>query len=257
MRIAIARAIASGQSADELAQDMGLPSAWRGVDLNKPPAVAGSVAQSAAPRAAAAQDTTRPIPPDWAKEIIPIAMAREATARVVVLDREPTALGGLELPSWARAMKPSAVYGPIDVTSPTLQASTQKWILIFWFTGTVQIVRAGTVLCVVPITIFRLGPPKEAQIDAGSAWIAVNPLVASAPAGSFAGVAVQSGKVASDHPMAVSSGVINLPAGASLSLRLVPSPSPAWASRVPGGRYGPGVHHGRFPGFGFAGNHVR
>src|SRR5215472_9560821 len=201
VRIAVARAIASGQSADQLALDLGLPQAWRGIDLSKPPAMARAAQKaSAVPPAPAA-------PPDWAKQIVPIALAKETSARVVVLDREPTALGGLELPAWARALKPSATYGPITVTSPTLQTTTQKWIIIFWFTGTVEIVRSGAVLCVVPITIFKLGPPPtEAHIDSGSAWIAVNPFDPAAPAGSFAGIAVQSGQVASDHPLVVSSG---------------------------------------------------
>ena len=40
VRIAIARAVASGQSADELSTALGLPASWQGIDLSKPPAVA-------------------------------------------------------------------------------------------------------------------------------------------------------------------------------------------------------------------------
>ena len=88
VRIAIARAIASGQSADQLAMDLGMPSAWRGVDLNKPPAIAGRTAQADAQAAPAPQPAAaRPAPPSWAKEIVPIALAKKTTARVVVLDR--------------------------------------------------------------------------------------------------------------------------------------------------------------------------
>ena len=39
VHIAIARAIASGQSADQLAADLGIPSAWQGINLSKPPTV--------------------------------------------------------------------------------------------------------------------------------------------------------------------------------------------------------------------------
>jgi hypothetical protein len=226
VRIALAQAIASGQSADQLATDLGLPSAWRGVDLSRPPSVSLANRQPAVPPPPAASASASP--PDWAAKIIPIALAKKTTARIVVLDREPTALGGLEMPAWARALKPSATYGPITVSSPTLQATTQKWIIIFWFTGTVELVRDGIVLCVVPISIFELGPPPtQARITSGSAWIAVNPFDAAAPAGSFAGIAVQSGQIASDHPLVVSSGVINLPLAASLTLNVVPSPLPA------------------------------
>lgn len=258
VRIAVARAIASGQGADQLAQDFGWPSGWRGVDLKKPPTIARTAAQPGAqpdsgpqPAASTAQETPRASAPDWAKEIVPIALAKPTSTRVVVLDREPTALGGLELPAWARALKPSAVYGPIMVTSPTFQAATQKWIVTFWFTGTVEIVRAGTVLCVVPITIFKLGPPPtHAQIDSGSAWIAVNPFVASVPAGSFAGIAVQSGQISSDHPLVVSSGAINLPAGASLSLHLLLSPLPAGHPGFPASVTAPSFVSVTFPGSG-------
>lgn len=250
VRIAIARAIASGQSADQLAQDLGLPSAWRGINLKQAPAIARTAAQPSAAAVPAPEQTARASAPDWAKQILPIALAKETAARVVVLDREPTALAGLELPSWARALKPSATYGPITVTSPTLQSTTQKWILIFWFTGTVEIVRAGTVLCVVPITIFRLIPPTAAQIDSGSAWIAVNPYDASAPAGSFAGIAVQSGTVTSDHPLVVSSGVIDLPAGSSLSLHLLLSPLPAGNPGFPSSVTAPNSISVNFPGSG-------
>jgi hypothetical protein len=225
VRIAIARAIASGQSADQLAADLGVPSAWRGIDLAKPPAVAtASPAKAAGP---AEPVTARPaLPPDWAATIIPLALAKELTTRVVVLDREPTALGGLELPAWARALTPSASYGPITVSTADLQVNPEKWILIFTFTGTVEFVRAGTVLCVVPVSILEFGPPTQASVLSGSAWIAVNPFDSSAPAGSFAGVAVQSGQITSDQAFSVATGVVTVPAGASLSIGLVPSPLP-------------------------------
>ena len=84
VRIALARAIASGQSADQIAADLGVPSAWQGIDLSKPPAitlanatattnaVAGSANTAAAPAkteelVAKPVATTTPLPPpDWA-----------------------------------------------------------------------------------------------------------------------------------------------------------------------------------------------
>jgi hypothetical protein len=37
VRVALAMAIASGQSADEIANDFRVPAAWRGIDLSNPP----------------------------------------------------------------------------------------------------------------------------------------------------------------------------------------------------------------------------
>ncbi len=253
VRIAIARAVASGQSADELSTALGLPASWQGIDLSKPPAVAlGSAANNAAPVAASiVQSAPQPIspaaPPDWIAEIIPLALAKETVTRVVILDREPTALGGLERPAWARALSPSAIYGPVAVTNASLQASTTAWILVFHFTETVEFVRAGTVLCVVPLNILLFGPPTQASIASGSAWIAVNPFDASAPAGSFAGLTIQSGEITCDQPFTITSGVVDLPASATIDLTLAPAPSPAGPSGFPATVTAPGKISVRFP----------
>jgi len=231
VRIALARAIASGQSADQIAADLGIPTPWRGIDLTNPPSVglANPKAAPAAPVVTAAVAAKPALassasPPNWAAAIIPLALAKDVTTRIVVLDHEPSALGGLELPVWARALRPAATIGPITVSTPNLQLNALKWILIFTFTGTVEFVRGGTVLCVVPVSILEFGPPTDARITAGSAWIAVNPFDASAPAGSFAGITVHSGHIASDQPFSIATGVVTVPTGASLSITLVPAP---------------------------------
>jgi hypothetical protein len=229
VHIAVARAIASGQSADQLSSDLGLPSGWQKIDLAAPPALVASAPHAAAP----APPTSQPAPPDWAGKIVPLALAKETLTRVVVLDREPTALGGLERPAWARALSPSATYGPITVVSAQLQVNTLKWIQIYNFTETVEFVRAGSVLCVVPISIFHFGSPTHANIVSGSAWITVNPFDASAPAGSFAGLAVQSGAISCNQPMTFAAAAVDVPAGATLDLTLFPSPSPAGPAGFP------------------------
>jgi len=76
----------------------------------------------------------------------------------------------------------------------------------------------------VPVSILSFGPPTEASVNAGSAWIAANPFDASAPAGSFAGIAIESGTISSDQAFSVASDVVTVPAGASLSITLVPVP---------------------------------
>ncbi len=240
VRIALTRAIASGQSADQIASDLGVPTAWQGIDLSKPPTIvlANPAGQSAAPAAGSAPAAkpalaSPPTPPDWAAAIIPLALAKDITTRVVMLDHEPSALGGLELPAWARALSPSATIGPFTVSTPNLQVNAFKWIIIFTFSGTVEFVRGGTVLCVVPISILSFGAPSEASITSGSAWIAVNPFDATAPAASFAGVAVESGKVSSDQHFSVASGVVTVPTGASLSISLVPAHAAAGPAGFP------------------------
>jgi len=243
VRIALARAIASGQSADQIAADLGVPSVWQGIDLSKPPAITLAnvpATTNAAPAPATTQElvtkpaVTMPLtPPDWAAGIVPLALAQDVTTRVVVLDQEPSALGGLGLPAWARALKPSSTIGPITVSTPALQLSTQKWIIIFRFTGTLEFVRGGTVLCVVPASIVSFGLPTEATVDAGSAWIAANPFDASAAAGSFAGITVASGTITSDQAFSVASDVATVPVGASLTITLVPAPVHAGQAGFP------------------------
>jgi hypothetical protein len=235
VRIAIARAVASGQSADQIAADLGAPAAWQGIDFSRTAqSGTGSAAPSGTSTAKALPASGAPASvPDWIGKTVPLALAKDITTRVVVLDREPTALGGLEGPAWARALKPAAIYGPVALSSPGLQVNTSKFIITFVFTETVEFVRSGNVLCVLPLSIFHFGSPNQASIVSGSAWIAVNPFDASAPAGSFAGVTVQSGQVICDQPITISAGVATIPAAANLGLSLAPAPQPAGPNGFP------------------------
>ena len=256
VRIAMARAIASGQSADQLTTDLAVPAVWLGIDLSKPPGITlglpatGDAAAPAAPSSSPKElepSAVQPSVPSWISEIVPIALAKETVTRVAVLDREPTALGGLERPQWARALSPSATYGPIAVASAGLQVSASKWIQIYNFTETVEFVRSGTVLCVVPVSVFHFISPILGNIVSGSAWIAVNPFDASAPAGSFAGMTIQSGQISCDQPLSLTAGVVNVPATATLDLTLVPSPAPAGPAGFPATVTAPGKISIGFP----------
>src|SRR5882757_8036674 len=248
--IAIARAVASGQGADQLAKDLGVPAGWQGITLSKRPPVASDVTSPAAGPDAPTpklKGTVHAPAPDWIATIMPLALAKNITTRVVVLDREPTALGGLERPAWARALSPSATYGPITAISSDLQIKTLKWIQVFNFTETVEFVRAGSVLCVLPLSIFHFGSPTHAGIVSGSAWIAVHPFVSSAPADSFAGITVQSGEITSDQPLGLGPTVVNVPAGATISLSLVLAPSAAGSAGSPATVVAPGKISVTFP----------
>ena len=225
VHLALSRAVASGQSADQLARDLSMPIGWGGVDLTKAP----FTKQAEAETALGSTYTEPPLESHqtenaaWIARVIPDTLPNRAITRVVVLDREPTALGGLELPTWARALKHSAIYGPITSTATDLHIKTPKWILIYSFTEIVEFVRQGTVLCVVPVSIFHFGPPNKATIVSGSAWIAAHPFVSTAPADSFAGLTVQSGLITSDEPLTFSGTTVTVPKDATLEITLVPT----------------------------------
>ncbi len=228
VRIAIARAVASGQDASQLAHELNTPAGWQSVDFSKPPVPQSPVASPQKTVADAAIATTPPpaatsLPPEWIATIVPIALSRNISSRVLVLDREPTALGGLERPAWARALSPAATYGPVTVANSLLQTTTTKWIQIFHFVETVEFVRGSTVLCVIPLSIFTSGSQTQASIFAGSAWLAAQPFVASAPADGFAGVTIQSGELTCDQALTFGGTTVSVPAGATLNLSLAPS----------------------------------
>ena len=237
VRLAVTRAIASGQDASQLARDLSAPAGWQSIDLSKPPITAKPGATAAPGPTATAQLLTAPsvaaTPPDWAATVIPVALAKQVSSRVAVLDREPTALGGLELPTWARALSPAATYGPVVVNNPGLQITTTKWIQVFIFVETVQFVRGTTVLCVLPLSIFDTGSSTHANIFSGSVWLAAQPFAATAPADGFAGIAVQSGSLDCDQPLTFGSTTVTVPTTANLSLSLVPAASAAGPAGFP------------------------
>jgi hypothetical protein len=251
VRLALARAVASGQDADQLAASLSLPAGWSGIDLSKPPPVAASTAITPASKPAPEQ-VTKAATPEWVTKVAPLAVASTTTTRVVVLDREPTALAGLELPAWARALSPSAVYGPLTAIGTGLQLQTPKWIIVFNFTETVEIVRGGVVLAVVPISKLQLIGESQANILSGSAWIAAHPFVATAPADSFAGLTIQSGEISSNHPLTFANGTVTIAAGAEVTLTLVPAPSAAGPANFPAKIQAPGAIKIVFPATGDA-----
>jgi hypothetical protein len=255
VQIALARAIASGQSADQLAGDLGTPAGWQSVDFSKTASGLrrGTAATPAAAASAAKLPPALPVTPAaWIGKVVPIALAKNITTRVAVLDREPTALGGLERPAWARAQSPSATYGPISVTSANLQVTAQKWIQVFRFTEVVEFVRSGSVLCVVPISIIHLGNPTQVAIFSGSAWIAAQPFASAAPADGFAGIAIKSGELTSDQPLTFSGATVTIPANATVSLSLIPATSPGGPSGFPASVTAPGKISVTFPASGTA-----
>ncbi|MGB7355949.1 MAG: hypothetical protein WBD06_19735 [Acidobacteriaceae bacterium] len=251
-QIAIARAVASGQSADQLAADLGALAGWQGINTSQAPAGFQSGPTASNLTAAKPSATSPPVPPAWIGAIVPIALAKDVSTRVAILDREPTALGGMERPAWARALAPAATYGPISVSSASYQIVAEKWIQVFNFTETVEFVRSGSVLCVLPLSIFHFGSPTQAGILAGSAWIAAQPFASAAPADGFAGIAIQSGELTSDQALTFTSTTVTVPATASLSLTLVPALPPGGPAGFPATISAPGKISVSFPATGSA-----
>jgi hypothetical protein len=234
-QIAIARAIASGQSAQEIATALATPSGWENI-LHRS-ALQQSSAEPTPPKAAQAAKphiSSLSAGAAWSDQIVSLALAKEINTRVAVVDRAPTALGGLELPVWARALSPSAIYGPVTTDAiPALTSLATKWIIVFNFIEMVEFVRAGQVLCVVPLNALHIGSPKQATIRAGSAWIAAPPLAPAAPTDAFAGIAIQSGELVSDEPLPFGGTTVNVPSTATLQLSLAPVPMPAGPAGFP------------------------
>ena len=257
VRIAIARAIASGQDAGQLALDLNTPAGWQSVDFSKPPIPAKpgtTTTQSAmdsamvtTPAAASAK-----APPEWISTIVPVALAKAVSSRVLVLDREPTALGGLERPAWARALSPAATYGPVTIVNDLLQVTTTKWIHVFNFVEAVQFVRGTTVLCVLPISSSVTGSQTKAGISAGSAWMAAQPFAAAAPADGFAGITIQSGELTCDQALTFGGTMVTVPAGAILNLSLAPTVPTAGPAGFPAKVTAPTKIDATFPASGAA-----
>ncbi len=230
----------SGQDPDQLAKDLSTPAGWQSVDFSKPPILTKAGAPPAQPPTLTPDaltptppDATASTPPEWISTIVPIALKKNVSSRVVVLDHEPTALGGLELPAWARALSPAATYGPVTVVSAQLKTTTTKWILPFHFIETVQFVRGSTVLCVLPLSSLSSGSGTSATIFAGSAWLAAQPFVSSAPSDGYAGIAIQSGELSCDESLTFGSTTVTVPASATLSLSLVPAVEAAGPAGFP------------------------
>jgi hypothetical protein len=251
LRIALAVAVASGQDADQLAKDLGTPPGWENLDPTRIPAPPAGGITAPVP-AAEAKGLPQPVPPDWIGKVVPIALASTDSLRVAVLNGEPTALGGLERPPWARAMKPSATYGPISVTGTDLNVTSTKWIQVFQIIETVQVINSvSTVLCVVKVAVPIFGPPlKQLSVLAGSAWVAAHPLCPPAPADGFAGITIQSGELSCDQVFTLGAGTLNVPAGATLTLSLTATPSPAGAPGAPAKVTAPTTFTFVFPAFG-------
>src|SRR5258708_37505797 len=86
--IAIARAVASGQSDDQLADDLGVPAGWQGITLSKrAPAASDVISPAAGPDAPTpnVKGTGHAPAPDWIAAIMPLALSKTITTRVDVL----------------------------------------------------------------------------------------------------------------------------------------------------------------------------
>jgi len=213
VRIALARAIASGQDATQLGQELSTESIWLGVDLK---AVARPTTQPAGPTAPVAP------PPAWALAAAQAAVQASSALRVAVLDRDPTTFTSLSLPVWAIGQKPAASYGPVSVENTQAQLTVRKWIIVYIIpVQMVSFIRGATTLFVAPFA--ATGSAKEVTLAAGSVWINVVSFASGAPANSFAGIAEQSGTIICDQALALGGETVTVPAGATLALTVTPA----------------------------------
>jgi len=135
----------------------------------------------------------------------------------------------LAVPAWANGVEQGKTYGPlidqlglgnIVVTVPVTASKT------FSYAG------AASGFGVLPVS----GAPASATsltLGAGSVWFAATLLVATAPAGSFAGFRISGGTLTSTAAITLQSGAYVVPAGATLTLQATLAP-PAPGTGTPG-----------------------
>jgi len=213
VRVALARAIASGQDPTQLGQELSAQSTWLGVDLK---AAARPTAQPPDQRASAAP------PPAWALAAAQAALQAGSAMRVAALDRDPSTVISLNLPVWAIGQRPATSYGPISIENSQAQLTVQKWIIVYIIpVQMVSFVRGSTTLLVAPFA--ATGSAKEITVAPGSVWVNVESFASGAPANSFAGIAEQNGKITCDEALVLGGATVTVPAGATLTLTLTPA----------------------------------
>src|SRR5271169_38705 len=109
-RVDLARAIASGQDAQQLARDLSTPGAWLGLDLKQ---AAGAPPTTTTAEAAAPGAMAPTAPPAWATAAAQAAVQAKSALRVIALDRDPSGISRLSLPAGALGQQAVATYGPL------------------------------------------------------------------------------------------------------------------------------------------------
>ena len=212
-RDALARAIASGQDAGQLGQDLAAQGSWLGVDLK---AATGAMTQ---PETGTAPVTA---PSAWARVAAQAAVQAGSALRVAVLDRDPSAVSSLSLPAWAVGQKPAGSYGPVSVEDPGAQLTVSKWINTYIVPARmVSFVQGGTSLFVAPVA--GTGSVTSVTLAAGSAWINVASFAGGAQPNSFAGIAGRGGSITCDQALALGGSTVIVPDAATLTLTVDPA----------------------------------
>jgi hypothetical protein len=216
VRAVLAQAIASGQDAAELGQDLSSPGPWFAVHWQTP-----ATTTSTTVAAASAETITVPA---WAKDAAHAAVKAGAALRVAILDRDPASITDLSLPPAFRGQKPAKTYGPISVVSNDKQLTLRKWVSAYLITiQMVRFVRNKTTLFVAPLG--ASGNQTQVTLAAGSVWIRAASFDSSAPADAYAGLRIKGGSLASDIPLSFAGATVDVPVGADVTLAVTPLPS--------------------------------
>jgi hypothetical protein len=140
------------------------------------------------------------------------------------------------VPSWANGLQSSGSLGPFKDA-----ASRDVWIDLFPIVRQVSLVRVagGAPFMTLPVEIFvhLPGPPSPAltyDVPAGSLWFASQLLDASAPAGSWTGIAVAGGTVTFSGPVTGTGTEVVVPSGVTVSLSVSTAPQPPGTGTGPG-----------------------
>ena len=213
VRVALARAIATGQDAAQLAQELSAPGPWLPVQLNSATDPSG--------RSSSPASTKKTKLPSWIAAAAETAVKASTVLRVAVLDRDPDWVSRLGQPATVRGQKASATYGPITIVSADQRFTLQKWVIVYLVpVQMVSFVRGTTTLLVAPIA--AAGKRTKVALASGSVWLNVGSFAAGAPDDSYAGLAIQDGSLTSDVPLDFSAATVSVPAGANFKITVTP-----------------------------------
>lgn len=217
-RADLARAIASGQDAGQLAGDLSTPGVWLGADLKTAAGLTPPASPQEFPQAMAGAAPS----PAWAVAAAQAAVQAKSALRVAVLDRDPTGMSTLSLPVWAQGQQAVAAYGPLVLESAEAQLTFQKWLNIYIIpVQMVSFVQGSTTVFVAPLA--ATGSAKVVALAGGSVWVNVSSLASGAPANSYAGLAISGGTITSDEDLTLGATTVTIPAGATITLNLTPA----------------------------------
>lgn len=136
------------------------------------------------------------------------------------------------MPRWASGRRVDRIIGPFfdELERP-------YWFDIFFPVQQVSMVRLPSSIpfLQIPLSGFALRSASRYKLPAGSIWILSTLLTPTAPAGAYTGLKIKGGNIVLSSRATVSHGMLLIPAGAEVTLKIeLDSPSPGPSTMGPG-----------------------